>query len=488
MKSLNFGILGHVDSGKTTLSKALSEIGSTAAFDKHAKNPNIRANTIDLGFSSLIVEGYRICLMDCPGHASLIKAVFAGASIFDGAIIVINALKGIEVQTAEHLLIASVLCPEHILIIVNKIDLVEEEKWKSTVKKLPLLLKKLGISERSEIITISLKDIDNVDMTPVFDSIKKMIYEPIRDVKSSFLMYADHCFPIKGKGSIITGTIVSGTIKVGDEITIPEISESKKIKGIQSWKEPVKESSAGERAALLVSSLDTTSLSRFIVCEKNVVRKVSKLLVNLRRIEQFKNNIKNKSKIHMCVGFEMVMVECLFLKINGIDYEVQNQLEASTTHAILTLDHSIFVGDKLFYMAAKLDIQDSHCCRFAFYGNIEKILDKDDQLLLYKCKKKEGTVDRVENERYVICKEMFKKETKIETFLNMSVVFGNGIEGKIESSFGKTGKFKVVLNQPLSDDDINKIKKEKVYLFMKKYLHNQSLKSYIPVKIESLDE
>ncbi|CEF64447.1 Selenocysteine-specific elongation factor [Strongyloides ratti] len=448
MKSLNFGILGHVDSGKTTLSKVLSEIGSTAAFDKHAKNPNIRANTIDLGFSSLIVSENRICLLDCPGHASLIKTVLSAASIFDGAIIVINATK------------------------VNKIDLVEEEKWKNTIKKLPLLLKKLGISESTQIIGMSLKDINNVGVTPIIESLKKIIYNPIRDIKSSFLMYADHCFSIKGKGDIITGTIISGVIKIG----------------IQSWKVPVKEGLAGERVALLVSSLDTTSLSRFIVCEKNVVRKVSKILVNVRRIEQFKSNINSRGKIHLFVGFEMVMVECLFLKSDGNDYELQDKLESSTTHAILKLNNSIFVGDKLFYMTAKLDIQDTHACRFAFYGNIEKILDTDNDILLYKCKQKEGTVDRIENDNTIICKDMFKKETKIETFLNMSVIFDNGIEGKIESTFGKTGKFKVISKNPLSNDDIGKMKKAKIYLYMKKYLHNQSLKSYIPLRIEQYDE
>uniref|UniRef100_A0AAF5CSW7 S4 domain-containing protein n=1 Tax=Strongyloides stercoralis TaxID=6248 RepID=A0AAF5CSW7_STRER len=473
MKSLNFGILGHVDSGKTTFAKALSEIGSTAAFDKHAKNPNIRANTIDLGFSSLIVSDRRVCLLDCPGHASLIKAVFAAASIFDGAIILINAAKGIEVQTAEHLLIASVLCPEHIIVVVNKIDLVEEEKWKNTIKKLPLLLKKLGISEKTQIIGMSLKDIDNVCMIPVIESLKKIIYDPIRDTESSFLMYADHCFPIKGKGSIITGTIISGVIEVGDEITIPEINENKKIKGIQSWKVPIKKGSSGERVALLVSSLDTTSLSRFIVCKKNVVKKVSKILVNVKKIDQFKSNIKSRGKIHLCVGFEIVMVECLFLKYDGTDYEVQDKLETSTTHAILTLDNSIFIGDKLFYMTAKLDIQDTHSCRFAFYGNIEKILNTDNDILLYKLKQKEGAIDRVENDNYIICKDMFKKETKIETFLNMSVILSNGIEGKIESTF---------------DDKITNIKKEKIYLYMKKYLHNQSLKSYIPLRLEQHGE
>ncbi|VDM68915.1 unnamed protein product [Strongylus vulgaris] len=89
--SLNVGILGHVDSGKTTLTRAMAEMASTAAFDKHADSGG-RRNTLDLGFSSLTVSDHRLALIDCPGHAGLIKAVLAASSVFDMAIVVSSSL------------------------------------------------------------------------------------------------------------------------------------------------------------------------------------------------------------------------------------------------------------------------------------------------------------------------------------------------------------------------------------------------------------
>uniref|UniRef100_A0A0N5A7D6 Tr-type G domain-containing protein n=1 Tax=Parastrongyloides trichosuri TaxID=131310 RepID=A0A0N5A7D6_PARTI len=487
MNSLNFGILGHVDSGKTTLSKALSLIGSTAAFDKHAKNPNLRANTIDLGFSSLIVSDTRICLLDCPGHASLIKSVFAAASIFDGAIIVINALKGIEVQTCEHLLIASVLCPDHLLVVINKIDLVPEDKWKNQMKKLPKLLKKLNIPEETQIVGVTLKD-ENSSIESVIKCLEKLVYQPIRNIDGPFIMNADHCIPIKGKGTIITGTVISGILKINDEVTIPTINETKKIKNLESWKEKVNIVKAGERCAILVTSLmSKTSLSRFIVCEKNSIRKVKKILVTINRIEQFKNVIGSKKKMHLFIGFECIMVSCTFLKKVGKEFEEIDVLDGSCTHGLMVLDDNIYIGNKLFYMVSKLDCHDSYnSCRFAFYGNIESIMEEDDFLSIYKCKKKVGTIDRVENNYSIICKDMFKKESNIDLFINMNVIFSNGMVGKIDSSFGKSGKFRVTLLNPLSDDDFEGIKKEKLYLYMKKFVHNQSLRSYIPSPLKRL--
>lgn len=136
--NLNVGILGHVDSGKTTLAKALSEISSTAAFDKNPQSQS-RGITLDLGFSSFSLptpehlknecnfERIQYTLVDCPGHASLIKTIIGGAQIVDMILLVIDATKGIQTQTAECLVISEITC-NNLLIIMNKIDLLQEEK------------------------------------------------------------------------------------------------------------------------------------------------------------------------------------------------------------------------------------------------------------------------------------------------------------------------------------------------------------------------
>ncbi|VDO97664.1 unnamed protein product [Heligmosomoides polygyrus] len=128
--SLNVGVLGHVDSGKTTLTRALADMASTAAFDKHAESGG-RRNTLDLGFSSLTVAGRRLALIDCPGHAGLIKAVLAASTVFDMAIVVVDASAGIKPQTSEHLLLCSIFCPQRVVIVLNKTDLVVSEEVNS---------------------------------------------------------------------------------------------------------------------------------------------------------------------------------------------------------------------------------------------------------------------------------------------------------------------------------------------------------------------
>lgn len=143
--NLNVGILGHIDSGKTTLAKALSDVASTAAFDKNPQSQT-RGITLDLGFSSYMIpmpehlkenctcEMLQYTLVDCPGHASLLKTIIGGAQIIDMMLLVIDATKGIQTQTAECLVICEITCRK-LMVIMNKIDLFEEEQRTSLMDK-----------------------------------------------------------------------------------------------------------------------------------------------------------------------------------------------------------------------------------------------------------------------------------------------------------------------------------------------------------------
>ena len=134
--NINVGILGHVDSGKTSLSRALSTVGSTACFDKHPQSKE-RGITLDLGFSSFMTElpeqlvgqldagAMQITLVDCPGHASLIRTIIGGAQIIDLMILVIDVNKGIQTQTAECLVIGEIT-NDKMIIVLNKVDMIPE--------------------------------------------------------------------------------------------------------------------------------------------------------------------------------------------------------------------------------------------------------------------------------------------------------------------------------------------------------------------------
>lgn len=161
--NINIGILGHIDSGKTSLSKALSTIGSTAGFDKNPQSKE-RGITLDLGFSAFIIsipdwlkerepevlgkfDYLQITLVDCPGHASLMKTVIGGASIIDYMLLVVDASKGIQAQTAECIVLGELLM-DKICIVVNKTDLIEAENEERRLEKLDKI--KLGLQKAFE--------------------------------------------------------------------------------------------------------------------------------------------------------------------------------------------------------------------------------------------------------------------------------------------------------------------------------------------------
>ena len=142
--NFNIGVLGHIDSGKTSLAKALSSTASTASFDKNPQSQE-RGITLDLGFSSFQVpvpehlkqHGYDVLqftLVDCPGHASLIKTIIGGAQIIDMMMLIVDVTKGMQTQTAECLVIGEILC-EKLVVVLNKIDLLKEEKRHVLVEK-----------------------------------------------------------------------------------------------------------------------------------------------------------------------------------------------------------------------------------------------------------------------------------------------------------------------------------------------------------------
>lgn len=143
--NLNVGVLGHVDSGKTSLAKALSTTASTACFDKNPQSRE-RGITIDLGFSSFQVdmpehlknetkcENLQFTLVDCPGHASLIRTIIGGSQIIDMFILVLDVTKGMQTQTAECLVIGEIACSK-MTVVLNKVDMLPPEKRKSLIEK-----------------------------------------------------------------------------------------------------------------------------------------------------------------------------------------------------------------------------------------------------------------------------------------------------------------------------------------------------------------
>ena len=254
--NVNVGVLGHVDSGKTSLAKALSTVASTAAFDKNPQSKE-RGITLDLGFSSFkipappaltgVCSEVQYTLVDCPGHASLIRTIIGGAQIIDLMLLVIDVTKGIQTQTAECLILGEITADKMILVL-NKIDTLPQEKRASSIEKVikaplerdkvpgavrvhpvpPFQLKKnlrgkvLSKTRFKDapIIEVAAKNGDEGDppigLDHLIDQLKALTSVPERNPLGPFLFSVDHCFSIRGQGTVMTGTVLQGSVAIND--------------------------------------------------------------------------------------------------------------------------------------------------------------------------------------------------------------------------------------------------------------------------------
>ena len=510
--NINIGILGHVDSGKTSLSKLLSSIASTAAFDKNPQSKE-RGITLDLGFSALYLKTpislkkyfpnniklnksdfIQITIVDCPGHASLIKTVIAGSSIIDTMILVIDAIKGIQTQTVECIVLSEIIC-EKITIAFNKIDLLKNDnEIKIKIGKLENIFSKSKFGNDISIIPISTLNKDDNAIKNLLKSVLLCINFENLDNKNNdnLLAFIDHCFKIKNKGTIITGTIIKGSVKVNDEVFFPELMDKKQVKEIQIFKKSVKFANKGDRVGMLIKNLDNDKLERTIICSpsSNECILTEGGLFFIKKINLFKSELISGNKYYLMIGNQGVNAKCLFfsnndekdifnifdmknIKNSKIDinkfynkeysYIPEIKVEENNEYelAFIKFDQKTIIPNNMIFLGSKIDIDITQKTnRLAFYGkmfdnNIKNIVDK---LKIFKMKVKEGKILRlVDDDKIAIVKGLFKKDNInisndfIGKEVNIKEDEKKEIVGKILSTFGQSGKIKIEFNEILSN-------------------------------------
>jgi selenocysteine-specific elongation factor len=432
--NVNIGILGHVDSGKTSLVKALSTSLSTAALDKHPQSQQ-RGITLDLGFSaftlplpdhlrttpsssdssqqqpihhsheakeddttttaatttttttttittttttttaasaasaaSQIVESsppvdshfdfLQCTLVDCPGHASLIRTIIGGAQIIDMIVLVIDINKGIQTQTAECIVIGE-MTTDNLIVVLNKVDKIPEEERETKVTNMTKRIRSVFAQTKFHDVTIvvtaaavgggkvaatiqhtgkgssgssssssssstsesssgsgsgsgSITKIDTVGINDLVDIIRNSIKVPKRDQLGYFYFAIDHCFSIKGHGTVLTGTVLKGAVSLNSEIEIPELKLTRRIKSMQMFRKPVKQAYQGDRVGLCVTSLDSKSIERGIACAPDSVPLLSTIICIVRKVRFFKGVCRSESKFHISIGHSTVVADVTF--------------------------------------------------------------------------------------------------------------------------------------------------------------------------------
>ncbi|PIE71388.1 MAG: selenocysteine-specific translation elongation factor [Deltaproteobacteria bacterium] len=257
MKRLIVGTAGHIDHGKTSLVKAL-----TGTDTDRLKEEKRRGITIELGFASLdLPSGQRVGIVDVPGHEKFVKNMVAGATGIDVVAMIIAADEGVMPQTREHMEICSLLDIKHGLVVMTKTDLVDEEMRELALEDIAEFVEGTFLEDAPVLPVSSHTGTGIPELREAMDAICATI--PERQLTSVFRLPVDRVFTMKGFGTVITGTLSSGTVSVGDTVMIyPKGEITSKIRGIQVHGASEETASAGMRTAINFQGLDLDQVSR----------------------------------------------------------------------------------------------------------------------------------------------------------------------------------------------------------------------------------
>jgi len=266
MKHLILGTAGHVDHGKTALIKALTNIDC----DTH-KEEKERGITINLGFSHLTLpSGEAVGIVDVPGHKDFIKTMVAGAFGIDIVLLVVAADSGVMPQTAEHLQIIDMLGVKHGIVVLNKIDLVDEEMAELAEMEIAEFLEGTSF-ENAPIVGVS--SVTGEGLDKLVEKITEIIPK-IEERKSAdyFRMYIDRIFNVKGIGFVVTGSVLEGELKTGKELfLLPGKSKKVKVRNIERHGETTDKVYSGDRAAINLAGLKSEDYQRgMVLCDKQI--------------------------------------------------------------------------------------------------------------------------------------------------------------------------------------------------------------------------
>jgi len=286
---VNVGTIGHIDHGKTTLTAAITKhlakkgLASFVPFDQIDKAPEEkeRGITIALAHVEYETDKRHYAHVDCPGHADYIKNMITGAAQMDGAILVVGADDGPMPQTREHILLARQVGVPYIVVFLNKVDLVDDPELIELVElELRELLSKyefpgddIPIIKGSALKALEADDFNSEAVKPIFelmDALDNYIPEPIRDVDKPFLMPIEDVFTISGRGTVVTGRVERGQIKVGEEIEIVGFAPTQKTvcTGVEMFRKTLDYGQAGDNVGLLLRGIKKDEVERGQVVAK----------------------------------------------------------------------------------------------------------------------------------------------------------------------------------------------------------------------------
>jgi elongation factor Tu len=285
---LNIGTIGHVDHGKTTLTAAITKVlekqgkAKFIAYDQIDKAPEERERgvTINIAHVEYETDKRHYAHVDCPGHADYIKNMITGAAQMDGAILVVSAADGPMPQTREHILLARQVGVPAIVVYLNKADMVDDKELLDLVElEVRELLSKYKFpgDDTPIVIGSALKalegdtsELGETSIVKLMDAVDSFIKEPVRDIDKPFIMPVEDVFTISGRGTVVTGRVERGIVKVGDEIEIVGFKQTQKTvaTGVEMFRKLLDEGQAGDNIGVLLRGTKREEVERGQVLAK----------------------------------------------------------------------------------------------------------------------------------------------------------------------------------------------------------------------------
>ncbi|MEV8434350.1 elongation factor Tu [Streptomyces chartreusis] len=274
---LNIGTMGHVDHGKTTLTAAITKVlaergsGTFVPFDRIDRAPEeaARGITINIAHVEYETDTRHYAHVDMPGHADYVKNMVTGAAQLDGAILVVSALDGIMQQTAEHVLLARQVGVDHIVVALNKADAGDEELIDLVELEVRDLLSQHGYGgDTAPVVRVSgLKALEGnpqwtASIEALLDAVDTYVPMPERYVDAPFLLSVENVLTITGRGTVVTGAVERGTVRVGDRVEVLGAGLETVVTGLETFGKPMDDAQAGDNVALLLRGVPRDAVRR----------------------------------------------------------------------------------------------------------------------------------------------------------------------------------------------------------------------------------
>jgi selenocysteine-specific elongation factor len=308
VKQIILGTAGHIDHGKTSLIKAV-----TGTDTDRLKEEKERGITIELGFAALdLPSGQHLGIVDVPGHEKFVKNMVAGATGIDIVVMVIAADEGVMPQTREHMEICTLLGVQHGMVAVTKIDMVDEEWLELALEDIQDFVKGTFLEDAPLAAVSSTTGKGIPEFIAILDELAAKI--PERSPSDLFRLPIDRVFTMKGFGTVITGTLISGRAQVGDTIMIYPSGIRSKVRGIQVHNKSADEATAGMRTAINFQGLEKEAINRGEVLSKPEALVASYMVdVSLHYLASNKKPIKNRTRVRFHTGTSEVLGNLILL-------------------------------------------------------------------------------------------------------------------------------------------------------------------------------